>query len=91
MSPGSVMPPYPWLAEQNIDASLTPKMINAMRTLGVPYAAGFEDQANADMQKQAAAIAASLKKDGITVGAETEMVALIAYLQRLGIDIKNVK
>lgn len=91
MSPGSVMPPYPWLAEQNIDLSLTPKMINAMRTLGVPYAAGYETQANTDLQQQAATITASLKKDGITVGEETEMVALIAYLQRLGMDIKNVK
>lgn len=91
MSPGSVMPPYPWLAEQSIDATLTPKMIKAMRTLGVPYAAGYEEQANADMQQQAASIAASLKKDGITVAAESEMVALIAYLQRLGIDIKNIK
>ncbi|MFN3530471.1 MAG: cytochrome-c oxidase, cbb3-type subunit I [Bacteroidia bacterium] len=89
MSPGSIMPPYPWLESQDIDLSLTPKMIKAMRTLGVPYGDGYEDKANADLQKQAAQVVANLKKDGITVGETSEMVALIAYLQRLGTDIKN--
>jgi len=91
MSPGSIMPAYPWLAEQNIDLSLTPKMINAMRTLGVPYAAGYQEQANADLKKQADKIVASLKKDGIQAVPESEMVALIAYLQRMGTDIKKSK
>lgn len=89
MSPGSIMPKYPWLGEQDIDVSLTPKMINAMRTLGVPYAKGYEEQANADLEKQAATVVANLKKDGITVSDKSEMVALIAYLQRLGTDIKQ--
>lgn len=87
MSPGSIMPPYPWLSSQSIDLSLTPKMIKAMRTLGVPYEAGYEAQANADLQKQAAQVVANLKKDGITAEENSEMVALIAYLQRLGTDI----
>ncbi len=91
MSPGSIMPAYPWLAEQNIDLRLTPKMINAMRSLGVPYAAGYQDQANADLKKQADKIVASLKKDGIKAVPESEMVALIAYLQRMGTDIKKSK
>ena len=91
MSPGSIMPAYGWLASQDIDLSLTPKMIKAMRTLGVPYAAGFEDQANADLQKQAAQVIANLKKDGITANDNSEIVALIAYLQRLGTDIKTNK
>jgi len=91
MSPGSIMPPYPWLATQDIDLSLTPKMINAMRTLGVPYAAGYEDQANADLKQQAGQLVANLKKDGITAGENSEIVALISYLQRLGTDIKTNK
>jgi cytochrome c oxidase cbb3-type subunit I/II len=89
MSPGSIMPKYPWLEKQEIDLSLTPKMINAMRTLGVPYEKGYEDKANADLEKQAATVVANLKKDGITVSDKSEMVALIAYLQRLGTDIKQ--
>lgn len=89
MSPGSIMPSYPWLAEQNIDLSLTPKMIDAMRTLGVPYAEGYQEKANVDLKKQADKIVASLKKDGISAVPESEMVALIAYLQRMGTDIKK--
>ena len=35
--PESNMPAFPWLAENTIDASVTPKKLKAMRTLGVPY------------------------------------------------------
>jgi cytochrome c oxidase cbb3-type subunit 2 len=35
--PESNMPAFPWLAENKIDASLTPRKLKAMRTLGVPY------------------------------------------------------
>ncbi|MEQ9376187.1 MAG: cytochrome-c oxidase, cbb3-type subunit I [Imperialibacter sp.] len=88
MSPGSIMPRYPWLFEQQVDADLTPAMISALRNVGVPYEEGFEDQANALMSKQAALIAINLKKDGIEIAPEAEIIALIAYLQRLGTDIK---
>ncbi len=89
MSPGSIMPAYPWLATQNIDLSLTPKMIDAMRSLGVPYAEGYQENANVDLKIQADKIVSSLKKDGISAVPESEMVALIAYLQRMGTDIKK--
>ncbi len=42
MSPGSLMPSYPWLLEQKLDTDLTSNKINVMRTLGVPYADGYE-------------------------------------------------
>jgi cytochrome c oxidase cbb3-type subunit I/II len=89
MSPGSIMPPYPWLIDQQLDISTTPSKINAMRTLGVPYELGYENQANADLKTQADKIAAGLAKDNITVKSDREIVAIIAYIQRLGIDIKN--
>ncbi len=89
LSPGTIMPSYPWLEEKTVNAETTPKKIKAMRTLGVPYPEGYEDQAVADMQKQAAEYAARLKKEGVEVLPESEMVALIAYLQRLGTDIKK--
>jgi cytochrome c oxidase cbb3-type subunit I/II len=89
ISPGTIMPSYPWLIDKMVDSAMTPKKINAMRSLGVPYAEGYENQAVADMQTQANAIAAKLKTEGIEVIPETEMVALIAYLQRLGTDIKT--
>ncbi len=86
-STGSIMPRYPWLIEDELNSSDLEKKITAMRTLGVPYAEGYEDQARADMEAQADEIVASLKKDNIEVSGDREIVALIAYLQRLGTDI----
>jgi len=88
MSPGSIMPPYDWLGEQTLDTSTTVAKINAMRTLGVPYAPLYEQKANADLQKQAEEITANLAKDNIKVSSDKEIIAIIAYLQRLGTDIK---
>lgn len=88
MSPGSIMPPYPWLIEQTLDISTTPAKIKAMRTLGVPYEEGYEQKANDDLKNQADAIAANLAKDNIKVSSDKEIIAIIAYLQRLGTDIK---
>ncbi|MFZ9939263.1 MAG: cytochrome-c oxidase, cbb3-type subunit I [Bacteroidia bacterium] len=89
MSPGSIMPAYPWLAENLIDTSLTKDMVSAMRTLGVPYAKQTTADASALLDQQAAQITERLKKDGIIAHNHSEMVALIAYLQRLGIDIRQ--
>jgi cytochrome c oxidase cbb3-type subunit I/II len=88
MTPGSVMPAYPWLLDDKIDVASTVGKIKAMQKLGVPYPKGFEKIAAADMQKQAESIAAALKKDGIQTLADKEIIALIAYLQKLGRDIK---
>ncbi len=89
ISTGSVMPSYAFLIENNLDTATTSTKINAMRTLGVPYDAGFAVKANEALMKQAHEITASLKKDGIDVPANKEVIALIAYLQRLGTDINN--
>ena len=89
MSPGSVMPNYPWLFDNKLDTAITPAKIRAMQTLGVPYPAGYDKQANADLVEQAKAIKANLKKDKLDTPADREIVALIAYLQRVGIDIKG--
>ncbi|MBX3239898.1 MAG: cytochrome-c oxidase, cbb3-type subunit I [Chitinophagaceae bacterium] len=88
MSPGSVMPAYPWLLDDNLDTTSTRSKIKAMQKLGVPYAAGFEDKANEDLMQQANSIVESLKKDKIETPPTKEIVALIAYLQRIGKDIK---
>lgn len=89
MSPGSIMPAYPWLFTDRIDKSKTADMIKAMRRLGVPYPAGFEHEANKAMDQQAGNIKVSLARDKIDVDKHDEIVALIAYLQRLGKDIKQ--
>jgi cytochrome c oxidase cbb3-type subunit I/II len=87
-SPNSIMPAYSWLYHQKLDLSHTEGKVITLRRLGVPYPGGFETQATADAQSQAAKIAISLKESGFTVSSDTEIIALIAYLQRLGTDIK---
>ena len=88
MSPGSLMPSYPWLLSSDLDISTTESKINAMRSIGVPYSEGYEKIANDDLQKQAEQIAADLQNAGAPTEPNKEIIALIAYLQRLGTDIK---
>jgi cytochrome c oxidase cbb3-type subunit I/II len=80
----SIMPPYPWLASQDIDMGSTPAKIRVMQTLGVPYPEEYDQTANEDLKKQAHKIAEGLRKGGIQVEDQKEIIALIAYLQRLG-------
>jgi cytochrome c oxidase cbb3-type subunit I/II len=89
MSPGSIMPSYPHIIDHDLDVSTTEAKISAMQMLGVPYPKGYEKVAQADVDKQAASIADNLGKSGIKVSKNKEVIALIAYLQRLGKDIKN--
>jgi cytochrome c oxidase cbb3-type subunit I/II len=91
MSPGSIMPPYPWLFTQTTDISTTKAKINAMRSLGVPYAMGYEEVAEQDLLKQADSIAKDLINNGVPAESDKEIIALIAYMQRLGTDIKGNK
>lgn len=91
MSPGSIMPNYPWLADNSLDTASTPAKIRAMIKLGVPYPEGYDKIANKDLMQQANKVKANLKRDKIEAAANTEMVALIAYLQRVGTDIKAEK
>lgn len=87
-SPGSIMPPYPWLYSNQIDPAATAGKIKALRTVGVPYEVGYENEANNDLKEQAAEIVADLKSFDVDIPETAEIVALIAYLQRLGTDIK---
>lgn len=88
MSPGSIMPNYPWLIENTLNTTTTAAKINAMRSLGVPYPEGYENIANDDLVKQAEEIATDLQNAGAPAEPDKEIIALIAYLQRLGKDIK---
>ncbi len=89
-SPGSIMPPYPWLFRRDLDVASTPAKIRTLQKLGTPYPEGYDQQAIDDLQKQAKGIAETLRTQGVELeGLENkEIVALIAYLQRLGTDIK---
>lgn len=90
-SPGSIMPAYPWLLENKLDVSNTSAKIKAMRRLGVPYAAEYEYEAKKDLEAQALVISKQLKEDNIKIAPNKEIVALVAYLQRLGTDIQSNK
>ncbi|MBL7892198.1 MAG: cytochrome-c oxidase, cbb3-type subunit I [Bacteroidia bacterium] len=88
MAEYSIMPNYSWLLDNNLDTASTPAKIRAMITLGVPYPKDYDKIANKDLMKQANEIAANLKNDKIETASDKEIVAIIAYLQRLGKDIK---
>lgn len=105
ISPGSLMPAYPWMRDNDMDLSMLEKKIEAMRTLGVPYdeeyGEGFSKKAKAHAEAQALDIAkdiiATLPIE-LTKGMDKEkeaqklknkeIIGLIAYLQRLGKDVR---
>jgi cytochrome c oxidase cbb3-type subunit I/II len=87
-SPGSIMPRYSWLLSQKLDTTSLPARISALRRVGVPYPAGFENKALDDLNKQAGKVVADLKSGQVTAQPDREIIAVIAYLQRLGADIK---
>jgi len=86
-SPGSNMPSYRWLDEARIDVKMTPKKLALMQKLGVPYANRDIDDAAKAAEAQGDAIVADLGSQGITTRWDSEIVALISYLQRLGRDV----
>ena len=101
LSPGSIMPAYTWMNEDDLNLDLTEKKINAMRTLGVPYPERYAAIAVSDLKKQALLIATDIvsnipgqklsesqKQEKINSIVNKEIIAMIAYLQRLGTDIK---
>ena len=88
MSPGSLMPNYPWLLDRDLNTNYTAKKIRTMQTLGVPYEDGYDQIAVQDLEYQAKQIADRLAADNIKTAPNKEIIALIAYLQRLGTDIK---
>ncbi|MCZ2471987.1 cytochrome-c oxidase, cbb3-type subunit I [Aquirufa ecclesiirivi] len=89
MSPGSIMPAYDWLYEQSLNTSQTQAKLQAMKTLGVPYDDAQIKNAVKDLEAQSKEIQARLAEEKIKVGADKEIIALIAYLQRLGTDISK--
>jgi cytochrome c oxidase cbb3-type subunit I/II len=94
-SPGSLMPAYNWLLEQETNFETIPNKIFALRKVGVPYADNYELLAVKDAQYQANRIAAGLREngfdnvDGIEITSNKKIIALIAYLQRVGTDISG--
>ncbi len=88
-SPRSIMPPYAWLLEKELDFDILPTKLRRLRAVGVPYSDEEIARAVADAQAQARAIAADVEANKGPSGLENkEIVALVAFLQRLGMDLK---
>jgi len=91
IEPRSNMPPYAFLLAEPLDLSLTQRKLEVLSDLGHPYDEAEIENAVADARAQAERVAASLRKDGQALAdaeARSEAVALIAFLQRLGTDIR---
>ena len=95
----SIMPSYDFLIEENLDMSLLERKISALRSIGVPYEEGLEEKAEGLAIEQARGIASNIisdlfklegakKEAAIDNLSKKEVVAIIAYLQRLGTDIQ---
>jgi cytochrome c oxidase cbb3-type subunit I/II len=84
------MPNYPWLLSQKLDTGVVGDRMRALRRIGVPYT--DEEIANAakSIDAQQKKVVINLSVGSITnAPADREIMAVIAYLQRLGTDIKS--
>lgn len=90
LSPGSIMPSYPWLFRDKTDFKIIQKKLQVMKSLGVPYSEIQIENAARDAANEARWISEAMEKEGASTGsADKEIVALIAYLQRLGQDFRK--
>ena len=93
LEPDSIMPAYPWLKAHAVDRSQLFGKISALRTLGVPYKpeASTPGAIQADYDIQSKEIGKALMEKGIKVSDDAEVVALLAYLSRLGLNVETLK
>jgi cytochrome c oxidase cbb3-type subunit I/II len=91
LSPRSIMPAYPHLVSRDLDFEGIQARVDAMAMLGVPYGDAVRN-APSQAREQAASIATSIAAAGGESGLERkEIVAMIAYMQRLGRDALGVR
>lgn len=85
-SPGSVMPPYSWLHRNQVDPSDIQASVRALQRLGTPYTDAEVEGVAASLEAQGSQIVTSLAATGIEATWDLEIIAMIAYLQRLGVE-----
>ncbi len=83
------MPSYPWMQENLVDMDTMSVKLKAMKALGVPYTDGDIANVEDSYLTQARKVQSKLKESGVEINERSEMVSIIAYMQRLGVDIKN--
>ncbi len=92
VTPGSIMPNYPWLFDKKIDYAILKKKMEVMVALGVPYTQEEVDNSVALAQEQARRITDGLMTSGVPEKIlDKEVIALISYMQRLGVDYGSVE
>jgi cytochrome c oxidase cbb3-type subunit I/II len=84
MSPGSNMPSYAWMADKPFDQRALPSKIAVMTQLGVPYPVMEATEIKQKALEQGQVIAKNLSDEGIVAIPDRQIVAVIAYLQKLG-------
>jgi cytochrome c oxidase cbb3-type subunit I/II len=83
------MPNYPWLLSQKLDTTMIGDRMRALRKVGVPYKDEEIQAAQKSIDGQSKKIVAGLAAGSVSnAPPDREIIALIAYLQRLGTDIK---
>jgi cytochrome c oxidase cbb3-type subunit I/II len=90
-SPGSIMPSYSWLQDNEVVVAGIPGKMSAMRSIGVPYTDEEITQGKETYMIQASKISTDLAKENVPLKADSELIALIAYMQRLGVDGRNAE
>jgi cytochrome c oxidase cbb3-type subunit I/II len=99
-SAGSIMPRYPWLIATDLDRTKMVAKVELMKNVfDVPYSKAEIDSANTWADNQAKKIVKDIFSEAADLKTayadrqgqleKKEIVALIAYLQRLGTDIKT--
>jgi len=87
ITPRSIMPVYRWMLTNRLDFDGIQRRVDVMAMLGVPYGDAI-GRAPEMAREQARTIAASIESQGGPKGlGDKEIIAMVAYLQRLGKDI----
>ena len=93
-SPGSIMPRFAHLVDQPIDWSQATQAVQTLHAIGVPYSPETITNAQDLAHAQAIKVFDQLitengKPDGLEDVKDTKVLAVIAYLQRLGTDLNK--
>lgn len=92
ISDGSIMPSYAWMIDEDLYTGLLQPKMEALKRMGTQYTEADITRAPVFLEEQARAIAGELQKVGVKDDGtlyRKEIIALIAYLQRLGVDIRR--
>ena len=88
VTPGSIMPEYTWLYGDKIDFGMLTKKLSVLKAVGVPYTEKQIENAIASAKEQARMITEGMSSSGVDIKMQNKkIIALIAYMQRLGTDM----